>query len=127
MSLKAELVHVKKVAAGTAISYGATYTTTQSEWVGTLPLGYADGYARQLQGMYGLLPDGRHVEIIGRIAMDQLMVRLPEDMPIGTVITLVGKAGQEEIALADLADHLDTIPYEIATSLSTRLPRKLVK
>lgn len=127
LSLKAELVHVKKVAAGTAISYGATYTTTQSEWVGTLPLGYADGYARQLQGMYGLLPDGRHVEIIGRIAMDQLMVRLPEDMPIGTVITLVGKAGQEEITLADLADHLDTIPYEIATSLSTRLPRKLVK
>ena len=77
--------------------------------------------------MYGLLPDGRHVEIIGRIAMDQLMVRLPEEMPIGTVITLIGKAGDEEITLVDLAERLNTIPYEIATSLSTRLPRKLVK
>lgn len=127
LTLKAELVHVKQAEAGASISYGATYQTKQPEWIGTLPLGYADGYARQLQGMYGLLPDGRHVEIIGRIAMDQLMVRLPEEMPIGTVITLIGKAGDEEITLVDLAERLNTIPYEIATSLSTRLPRKLVK
>lgn len=127
LSLKAALVHVKQVAAGTSVSYGATYTTTQPEWIGTLPIGYADGYARQLQGMYGLLADGRRVEIIGRIAMDQLMVRLPEALPVGTVITLIGQAGQETITLEMLADRLGTIPYEVATSLVPRLPRKLVK
>lgn len=127
LSLKASLVHVKEVAAGTSVSYGATYTTEQTEWIGTLPIGYADGYARQLQGMYGLLADGRRVEIVGRIAMDQLMVRLPEALPVGTVVTLIGQSGQEKITLEMLANRLGTIPYEVATSLAPRLPRKLVK
>lgn len=127
LSLKAALVHVKRVPAGTSISYGATYTTDQDEWIGTLPIGYADGYSRALQGASGLLPDGRRVTIIGRIAMDQLMVKLPEKLPQGTVVTLIGHIGDEEISLVDLADRLGTIPYEIATSLSARLPRKLVE
>lgn len=126
LSLKAELVHVKQVPAGESISYGATYTTQTTEWIGTLPIGYADGYARALQGMRGLLPDGRSVEVVGRIAMDQLMVRLPGEVPVGTVVTLIGQVTNETITLGDLADRMATIPYEIATSLSARLPRYLV-
>ena len=127
LSLKAELVHVKQVPAGTSISYGATYTTTEPEWIGTVPVGYADGYPRALQGMDVLLPDGRRAELVGRIAMDQFMIRLPEEMPVGTVVTLIGQVGDEEITLVDLANKMDTIPYEIATGLSPRLPRHLVK
>lgn len=127
LSLKAELVHVKQVPAGTSISYGATYTTTEPEWIGTVPVGYADGYPRALQGMDVLLPDGRSAELVGRIAMDQFMIRLPEEMPVGTVVTLIGQVGDEEITLVDLANKMDTIPYEIATGLSPRLPRHLVK
>ncbi|GAK30917.1 alanine racemase [Weissella oryzae SG25] len=126
LSLKAQLVHVKQVAAGESISYGATYTTQSAEWIGTLPIGYADGYARSLQGMTGLLPDGRKVEIVGRIAMDQMMVRLPDEVPVGTVVTLIGQVGDQAISLEDLADKRATIPYEIATSLAVRLPRRLV-
>ncbi|MDR3241842.1 MAG: alanine racemase [Lactobacillaceae bacterium] len=126
LSLKANLVQVKQVEADVAVSYGATYVTNQPTWIGTLPIGYADGYLRKLQGFYGLLPDGRHVEIIGRIAMDQMMVVLPEEMPAGTTITLIGKSGDEQISLVDLANQLETIPYEIATNFATRLPRKLV-
>lgn len=127
LSLKAELVHVKQVEAGASISYGATYTTDEPEWIGTLPVGYADGYPRALQGMTALLPDGREVELIGRIAMDQLMVKLPEELPVGTVVTLIGSVGDKAITLVDLANKMGTIPYEIATGLSPRLPRKLVK
>ena len=126
LSLRANLTHVKHVAAGQSISYGATYTTTEPEWIGTLPIGYADGYVRSLQGMDVLLPDGRRAEIVGRIAMDQMMVRLPEELPAGTTITLIGRVGDDEITLVDLANKVGTIPYEIATELSVRLPRKLV-
>ncbi len=127
LSLKAELVHVKQVEAGASISYGATYTTSEPEWIGTLPVGYADGYPRALQGMTALLPDGREIELIGRIAMDQLMVKLPEELPVGTVVTLIGSVDDKSITLVDLANKMGTIPYEIATGLSPRLPRKLVK
>ena len=127
LSLKAELVHVKQVEAGESISYGATYTTSEPEWIGTLPVGYADGYPRALQGMTALLPDGREIELIGRIAMDQLMVKLPEELPVGTVVTLIGSVDDKSITLVDLANKMGTIPYEIATGLSPRLPRKLVK
>ncbi|MBM7617660.1 alanine racemase [Weissella uvarum] len=127
MRLKAELVYVKQVPAGSSISYGATYTAKRDEWIGTLPIGYADGYSRDMQGMQALLPDGRTVELIGRIAMDQCMVRLPEEMPVGTEITLLGQAGDATITLEDLADQADTIPYEIATSMAQRLPRRVVE
>lgn len=127
MSLKSKLVHVKHVPAGTSISYGATYTTTTDEWIATLPIGYADGYRRALQGGYVLLPDGRHAKIVGRVAMDQMMIRLPESLPVGTVVTLLGKVGDQTILLEDLADELQTIPYEIATSMAQRLDRRVVK
>lgn len=127
MSLKSKLVHVKHVPAGTSISYGATYTTTADEWIATLPIGYADGYRRALQGGYVLLPDGRHAEIVGRIAMDQMMIKLPESLPVGTVVTLLGQVGDQAIRLEDLAKELQTIPYEIATSMAQRLERRVVK
>ncbi|MDR3189679.1 MAG: alanine racemase [Lactobacillaceae bacterium] len=126
LSLKADLVAVKQIAPGDSVSYGATYTATQPTWIGTLPIGYADGYPRALQGMYGLLPTGEHVEIVGRIAMDQLMVALPHEYPVGTTITLIGQVGAETITLVDLAQRVGTIPYEIATGLATRLPRNLI-
>lgn len=127
MSLKSTLVHVKHVPAGTSISYGATYTTTTDEWIATLPIGYADGYRRALQGGYVLLPDGQRAEIVGRIAMDQMMIRLPESLPVGTVVTLLGQVGDQTIRLEDLAAELQTIPYEIATSMAQRLERRVVK
>jgi alanine racemase len=127
MSLKAELVHIKHVPAGTSISYGATYTTETDEWIATVPIGYADGYRRALQGTYVLLPDGRKAPVVGRVAMDQMMIRLPEELPLGTVVTLLGSVDNEVISLEDLADELNTIPYEIATSMAQRLPRRVIE
>ncbi|SFK36084.1 alanine racemase [Halobacillus dabanensis] len=120
--LKSRLVHVKKLEAGESISYGATYTTEKDEWIGTIPLGYADGWIRKLQGM-DVLVDGKRHPIVGRICMDQFMICLDQEYPIGTKVTLIGKQGEEEISADEVADHLDTINYEIPCMISQRVPR----
>lgn len=122
LSLYSELVFVKKVKAGTSIGYGATYTSDKDEWIGTVPIGYADGWLRRMQGS-DVLIDGQRCQIVGRICMDQFMVRLPKEMPTGTKVTILGKDGDEEITTTDAAKYAGTINYEILCSLSERLPR----
>ncbi|AVK61832.1 alanine racemase [Lactobacillus sp. CBA3605] len=122
LSLTAELTFVKKLARGKSVSYGATYTASESEWIGTVPIGYADGYERRLQGFHVLI-DGQFCEIVGRVCMDQLMVRLPYQLAVGTKVTLIGTDGANMITLQAMADYCQTIHYEIACGLATRLPR----
>ncbi|WP_338208175.1 alanine racemase [Lactiplantibacillus paraxiangfangensis] len=125
LSLTAQLSFVKKLAKGKSISYGATYTAAEDEWIGTVPIGYADGYERRLQGFH-VLVDGQACEIVGRVCMDQMMVRLPHEVPVGTQVTLVGTDGDQTITLQDIADYCGTIHYEIACGLAPRLPRVYV-
>jgi alanine racemase len=122
LSLTAQLTFVKRLARGKSVSYGATYTADQDEWIGTVPIGYADGYERRLQGFH-VLVDGEFCEIVGRVCMDQLMVRLPHEVPVGAKVTLVGTDGDNTITLQDIADYCGTIHYEIACGLATRVPR----
>lgn len=122
MSLHSRLIHVKQVEKGTPISYGATYVTSEKEWIGTIPLGYADGIRRDLQGAE-VLVNGKRCEIVGRICMDQLMVRLPERAEVGDKVTLIGKQKDELIEMDEWANHLDTINYEVACMISGRVPR----
>lgn len=125
LQLKSELIYVKQMHQGDFVSYGATYQAAEGEWIGTLPIGYADGWLRGLQGQEVLI-DGNRCEIVGRICMDQCMVRLPQEMPIGTEVVLIGKSGQDEITMQELADKMGTIHYEIATVISPRIQRKYV-
>ncbi|WP_345243993.1 alanine racemase [Pontibacillus salipaludis] len=125
-SLHSKLVHTKKVPAGESISYGATYTTSEEEWIGTIPIGYADGWIRKLQGIEVLI-NGKRMPIIGRICMDQCMVELDQAYPVGTQVTLIGKQGKEEIEVDEIADYLDTINYEIPCMMSERVPRVFLK
>ena len=117
-----QLVQVKQVPKGAKIGYGATYTASKAEWIGTVPVGYADGWLRKMSG-FAVLVEGVSCEIIGRVCMDQFMIRLPHEFPEGTKVTLVGKNKEQEITLQDVADHLATIHYEVACLLSERIPR----
>lgn len=121
-ALHSRLVHVKKVEKETSISYGATYVTDRSEWIGSIPLGYADGWLRKLQGMK-VLVDGKRMPIVGRICMDQTMIRLDKEYPIGMKVTLIGKNGNDEIEMDEIANYLDTINYEIPCTISKRVSR----
>lgn len=121
-SLYSRLIHVKKVEKNEFISYGATYVTDDFEWIGTIPLGYADGWIRKLQGM-DVLIGGKRMSIVGRICMDQLMIRLDKEYPVGTKVTLIGKSGKDEIEMDEIANYVDTINYEIPCMISERIPR----
>jgi len=125
-SLRTKIVHVKKLPPGESISYGATYQTKKEEWIATLPIGYADGWIRKLQGQV-VLVDGNEAPIVGRICMDQCMIKLPYYLPIGTTVTLIGKQDSLFISVNDIARKLETINYEIPCTISNRIPRIYIK
>ncbi|QPC48187.1 alanine racemase [Mangrovibacillus cuniculi] len=122
-SLHSRLIHVKKVEAGEPVSYGSTYHTKEAAWIGTIPIGYADGWLRRLQGA-DVLVGGVRCEIVGRICMDQCMILLPTEYPLGTQVTLVGKQGTEQISMGEVAAKSETIQYEIPCIISSRVPRR---
>ncbi|WP_347552660.1 alanine racemase [Pseudalkalibacillus hwajinpoensis] len=121
-SLHSQLVHVKQMNGGEPISYGSTYRTNEGEWIGTVPIGYADGWIRKLKDSYVLI-NGKRAPIVGRICMDQFMVRLPGKTKIGAPVTLIGYQGSEEITIDDIAERLETINYEIPCMIGPRVPR----
>lgn len=123
LSLQSELTHVKEIQAGDTVGYGATFTASEPTFIGTLPIGYADGWARDLQGFH-VLVDGKFCEIVGRVSMDQMTIRLERRYPIGTKVVLIGRDGDLEITADDIADYRGTINYEILTSLSDRIYRE---
>lgn len=121
-SLYSELIQVKQIAAGETISYGATYEAQEAEWIGTIPIGYGDGWRRDLQGFY-VLVDGKRMPIVGRVCMDLTMVKLDKAYLVGEKVTLIGCDGSAEITVDDVADYLQTINYEITCMISSRIPR----
>lgn len=121
-SLYSRLVHVKQVAKGESISYDSSYRAEGNEWIGTILIGYGDGWLRKLQGAQ-VLVDGERVPIVGRICMDQTMIRLKKEYPIGTKVTLIGSQKEESIEVDEIANHLGTINYEIPCMINERVPR----
>ena len=109
---------VKQVPAGETIGYGATYRTEEPEWIATMPIGYADGLIRKNQGRCVYI-NGEYVPIVGRVCMDQTMIRLPYPMEEDSPVEIFGP----HISLEDMAKDLDTIPYEIISLISERVTR----
>ncbi|MBO0996114.1 alanine racemase [Bacillus sp. SD088] len=121
-SLHTKIIHIKKLSAGETIGYGATYTAEEDEWIATIPIGYADGWLRHLQG-FQVIADNEWAPIVGRICMDQTMIKLPRFTAIGTKVTLIGQQGEKKISVDHVAEKLDTINYEVTCMISHRVPR----
>ena len=126
LSLESALVHVKEIQAGAHVGYGATYTSDSQQVIGTIPLGYADGWTRDMQG-FDVLIDGQRCPIVGRVSMDQITVRLPQVYPLGTQVVLIGQSGAELITATDVADKRGTINYEVVCLISDRVLREYKK
>ncbi|MBO0589004.1 alanine racemase [Sporosarcina sp. E16_8] len=122
LRIESELAYVKVLEADNRISYGGTYVTSSAEWIGTIPMGYADGLRRGLRGQEVLI-GGERMPIVGTICMDQCMVKLPREMLVGEKVILIGRQGTEEVTVEEWAERLGTIPYEIAVSIAKRVPR----
>ena len=125
LSLETELIHVKEVEPGEKIGYGATYESDSQEWIGTLPIGYADGLLRRFQG-YHVIIEGIKVPIVGRVCMDQCMIRLPRRFKPGTKVTIFGENNGAFNSVQSGADYIETINYEVTCALSSRLARTYV-
>ncbi len=124
LQLKTRISHVKRAAKPFTVSYGATYTASPGEVVASLPIGYADGFSRSLSNRGFALHNGRRVAIIGRVCMDQTMLRIDEgNASVGDEVILYGRQGEEEISLDEVAALLGTINYEIPCMLNYRIPR----
>ncbi|MTI48657.1 alanine racemase [Sporosalibacterium faouarense] len=129
MTLKACISNVKTVESSKGISYGHIYVTNKITKVGTLPLGYADGYTRMLTSKAEVTIKGKRVPIIGRICMDQCMVDITSigDVNIGDEVILFGNGKNNTPHIDEIAEKLDTINYEIVCMISRRVPRVYVK
>lgn len=116
---------VKRLPAGTTISYGRTYTLTRDTTVAILCAGYADGLPRAASNRAHVLIHGRRCRALGRVTMDQTVVDVT-DVPgvaVGDTATLVGRQGNAEISLSEFSRAADMIPWETLTSVTKRVPR----
>ncbi len=125
LSLKTRVVYLKDVPAGFSISYNRSFRAQTPMRVATLPLGYGDGYMRVMSGRAQVLIRGQRCRVLGNITMDMLMVDVSNvpGVQIGDEVVAVGRQGDGEITLAELAGWAGTIDYEICTQLNARVPR----
>ena len=125
MSLKTEIIQIKKVPPGASISYGRSFVTKRESTIATLPIGYADGYSRLLSNRGEALIGGKKVPIVGVVCMDMVMVDVTEvpNVCVGDEAVLMGRQGYNEISVHDIAEKIGTISYEIFCAMSKRVPR----
>jgi len=123
MTWKSVLSQVKIVPQGKGISYGHQYITSGNERIGTVPVGYADGFRRVPANQ--VLVRGRKVPVVGRVTMDQIMVQLDQvpDAREGDEVVLLGEQEGSSITAEEIADRWGTINYEVTSGISHRVPR----
>lgn len=123
-SVKTKVSYFKVVEEGMGISYGHSHVVSRKTRVVTIPIGYGDGYRRCLSGRASVLIRNRRFPVVGTICMDQCMVDVGnETIYVGDEVVLVGRQGDQEITLQELADLCDTNLYEMLCLFNERLPR----
>ena len=125
LSLFSTITYVKKVKAGTSISYGGLFTADREMTVATVPLGYGDGYPRLLTGKGEVIVKGVRCPILGRICMDQFMIDVSHIPGIcaGEKVTLIGSDGNETISAEELGEKSGRFNYELVCLIGARIPR----
>ncbi len=130
MTLKANIIMVKEIEKNTSVSYGRIFTTGRNSRIATIPIGYADGYARMLSNKGKVLIHGQFAPVIGRICMDQCMVDVTDleyDVKVGDEVVLIGSQEGSTITVEDVAELLGMINYELVCIVGKRIPRAYVQ
>ena len=125
LSLKCRVSLVKEIPKGTSLSYGRTFTAPRKMRVATLTAGYGDGYLRAGSNRAVVLIRGRRCRVLGRITMDQMLVDVSrvKGVAAGDEAVLIGQQGKDAIHVAELAEWCHTIPWEVLTAITYRVPR----
>ena len=129
LELKSHIIYLKEVEKGTSIGYGGTYKTKRKTKVATIPVGYGDGYPRNLSNKGSVIIRGKKAPIIGRVCMDQFMVDVTdiEDVKEGDIVTLVGRDKAEVITVEEAAELAGTFNYEFVCDIGKRIPRVYIR
>lgn len=125
MSIKSSVVYIKTIKPGESVSYGRRYIAKRDTVVATIPVGYADGYPRQVSNKSRVLINGEYAPVIGNVCMDQMMVDVTDikNVSVGDDVILVGRQGNNEVTFEEIAALAGTINYEIICGIGKRVPR----
>jgi alanine racemase len=125
LSLQSTIVQLRTIPRGGTVSYNGTFVATRPTRIAVLPIGYADGYSRQLSHRGSVLIQGHRAPIIGLVCMDMIMVDVTDLAPVqvGEAVTLIGQQGGESIWADEVAGLIGTIPYEVLCGIGARVPR----
>jgi alanine racemase len=126
LTWKTELISLRHLPRGADIGYGLTYTTTDEAYIGTVPVGYCEGYARALSNRGEMLVRGQRCPVRGRVCMNLTMIEVPPDAQLGDEVVVIGGQGKEYVSGTELGKRADTTHYEIITRLPVTMERRLV-
>lgn len=129
LSLRSKIVDIIRVKMGEGVSYDHVFKADRDMWVATIPFGYGNGYMWNLGGKAEVIVKGIRLPVIGKICMNHMIfdvTPLKEQLKIGDTVTLIGKDGDQEITVSELAEKSGTINYEIVTKLSPSIKRIIV-
>jgi len=125
LSWKTKIIFMKTVREGAFISYSKSFKAPRPMEVATIPVGYGDGYIRRFSNTASVLVAGKKCPVIGNVTMDMTMIDVTDvgSAGVGADVTLIGRQGEEEISAGALAEAAGTIPYEVVTLITSRVPR----
>ncbi|PKL51575.1 MAG: alanine racemase [Nitrospira bacterium HGW-Nitrospira-1] len=126
MKIKTKILSIRRLPAGTPVSYGRTFITKRESKIAVVPVGYADGYNRLFSNNADMLVRGMRAPVAGRICMDLTMIDVTKvgDIAEGEEVVLLGRQGRDMITAKELSSRINTIPYEIITSLGSRAKKE---
>jgi alanine racemase len=128
LSWRTRIVSIKDTPAGQALGYGGTFVTKAASRIAVLPVGYADGYNRELSNQGRVIVRERCAPIVGKISMDLTLVDVSAipGATVGDEVILLGRSGNAHVDAPELAELCRTIPYEILCGISKRVPRNFI-
>lgn len=125
MSVKANIIELRKVPAGTSIGYGRKFIAKRDSIIATIPIGYSDGLSRAYSRRGRVIVNGVLAPFAGMISMDLATIDVTKVpyVRLGDEVTIMGSDGMVEITADDIASTLDTISYEVTCNFGVRLPK----
>ncbi len=127
LRLRTRVNALRRIAAGESVSYGRKYRSSKETTIATIPIGYGDGYSRILTQKAECLLHGKRFPVVGAICMDECMIDVGDEVvELGDEVVLLGRQGSEVVSAWELAEHMHTIPYEVTSMITSRVPRVVV-
>ena len=125
LSLRSRVSLLKRVPAGESLGYGRTFVTKRDSTIATVPIGYHDGYRRNMSNKATVIVNGSLVPVVGRVSMDWTIIDVTDipQVELGDEVILIGTSSEHSITASHLAKLIDTISYEITCGISRRVPR----